>query len=156
MKKKRNYSRFYAICRAKSIDLSLYKEVLIAQFTNGRTNHLGEMTQVEYDEMCTCLQTGKAIGEDVNAYKERLRKARSGVLNRLQRLGINTADHTFAPVNEFCMNPRIAGKPFGELSPEELTALVPKLEAILRRPKPVKPQRIINVPIYERPGLLPS
>ncbi len=156
MKKKRNYSRFYAICRAKSIDLSLYKEVLVAQFSKGRTNHLSELTQAEYDDMCSCLQSGKTIGEDVAAYKERLRKARSGVLNRLQRLGVNTADRSFAPVNEFCMNPRIAGRPFGELSPEELTALVSKLEAILRRPKPIKPQRIINVQIFERPGVLPS
>lgn len=155
MKKKRNYSRFYAICRAKSIDLSLYKEVLVAQFSAGRTNHLSEMTDREYDDMCACLQSGKAIGEEVSSYKERLRKARSGVLNRMQRLGVDTADRSFSPVNDFCMNPRIAGKPFGELSPEELNALIPKLEAILRKPRVVvNPQRVIQV--FLRPGQLPS
>ena len=31
MKRKRNYSRFYAIAKAKSIDLDQHKEVLVAQ-----------------------------------------------------------------------------------------------------------------------------
>lgn len=37
MKRKRNYSRFYAIAKAKSIDLDQHKEVLVSQFTGGRT-----------------------------------------------------------------------------------------------------------------------
>lgn len=154
MKKRRNYSRFYAIASAKGIDLDRYKETLVAQFTNGRTESLREMTAAEYDEMCECLQTGKQVGETSAAYKERLRKARSAALNRMQRLGVDTADRTFAAVDEFCLLPRIAGKPFGMLSIGELQALVPKLEAILRKPKPVKPQRVI--PVIIRPKQLPS
>ena len=156
MKRKRNYSRLYAIAKAKGIDLEEHKEVLVSQFTGGRTTSLREMTPAEYEEMCECLQTGKSIGDDTAEYKERLRKARSAVLNRLQRLGVDTADRTFAAVNRFCMNSRIIGKPFGMLSVEELQALLPKLEAILRKPRTVKPQRIIEVPIFFRPGQLPS
>lgn len=156
MKRKRNYSRLYAIAKAKSIDLEQHKEVLVSQFTGGRTSSLREMTSNEYEEMCECLQTGKQLGETSAAYKERLRRARSAALNRMQRLGVDTADRTFAAVNDFCLDPRIAGKPFGMLTIEELQALVPKLEAILRKPKPVKPQRIIPIPFIVRSDQLPS
>lgn len=156
MRKKRNYSRLYAITKAKGIDLDQHKEVLVSQFTSGRTTSLREMTPAEYDEMCECLQTGKQFSESQTAYKERLRKARSAALNRMQRLGVDTADRTFASVNEFCLSSRIAGKPFGMLTVEELQALVPKLEAILRKPKPVKPQKIVQIPIFIRPNQLPS
>lgn len=156
MNRKRNYSRFYAIAKAKSIDLDQHKEVLVAQFTGGRTSSLREMTPAEYEEMCECLQTGKQLGEPSAVYRERLRKARSAALNRMQRLGVDTADRTFAAVDEFCLDPRIAGKPFGMLTVDELQALVPKLEAILRKPRPVKPQRVVQIPIFIRSNQLPS
>lgn len=156
MKRKRNYSRLYAIAKAKGIDLDEHKEVLVSQFTGGRTTSLRDMTPAEYEEMCECLQTGKQVGESTEEHKERLRKARSAVLNRMQRLGVDTADRTFAAVNRFCMNSRIIGKPFGLLSVEELQALIPKLEAILRKPRTVKPQRIIHIPLFIRPDQLPS
>ena len=155
-RKKRSFSRLYAIAIAKGIDLEEHKEVLVSQFTGGRTTSLREMTPVEYEEMCECLQTGKPVGESTTEYREQLRRARSAVLNRMQRLGVDTADRSFAPVNEFCLDPRIAGKPFGMLSIEELERLVPKLEAILRKPRTVKSRRIIEIPIFFRPGQLPS
>lgn len=156
MKRKRNYSRFYAIAQAKGIDLDQHKETLVAQFTGGRTESLRDMTLAEYEAMCECLQTGKRPEETSTAYKERLRKARSAALNRMQRLGVDTADRTFAAVNEFCLDPRIAGKPFGMLSIEELQALVPKLEAILRKPKPVKIERVVQIPYFMNPNQRPS
>lgn len=156
MKRKRNYSRLYAIAKAKGIDLDEHKEVLVSQFTGGRTTSLRDMTPTEYEEMCECLQTGKQVGESTAEHRERLRRARSAVLNRLQRLGVDTADRTFAAVNRFCMNSRIIGKPFGLLSVEELQALIPKLEAILRKPRTVKLQRIVHIPLFIRPDQLPS
>ena len=155
-RKKRSFSRLYAIARAKGIDLEEHKEVLVSQFTGGRTTSLRDMTPTEYEEMCECLQTGKPVGESTTEYREQLRRARSAVLNRMQRLGVDTADRTFAAVNRFCMDSRIIGKPFGLLSLEELQALIPKLEAILRKPRTVKPRRIIEIPIFFRPGQLPS
>lgn len=156
IRKKRNYSRLYAIAKAKGIDLDQHKETLVSQFTGGRTSSLREMAPAEYEEMCECLQTGKRLGETSAAYKERLRRARSAALNRMQRLGVDTADRTFAAVNDFCLDPRIAGKPFGVLTIEELRALVPKLEAILRKPKPVKAERVIPISFIVRPDQLPS
>ena len=134
MKRKRNYSRLYAIAKAKGIDLDEHKEVLVSQFTGGRTTSLRDMTPAEYEEMCECLQTGKQVGESTEEHKER----------------------TFAAVNRFCMNSRIIGKPFGMLSVEELQALIPKLEAILRKPRTVKPQRIVHIPLFIRPDQVPS
>lgn len=146
-KRKRNYSRFYALAKEKHIDLEQHKEVLVSQFTDGRTSSLREMTAAEYEDMCDCLQSGKQRGESNEVYQARLRKARSAVLNRMQRLGVDTADKSFAPVNEFCLNPRIAGKPFGLLTIDELDALVPKLEAILRKPKARGP-----IPVFFNPN----
>jgi hypothetical protein len=144
---KYNYSRFYAIAKAKGIDLEQYKEVLVSQFTAGRTTSLHSMTEAEYREMCDCLQTGKQCGESVEEHRERLRRARSAVLTRLQRLGVDTT--TFTAVNEFCMNPRIAGRPFGMLNVDELRALVSKLEAILRK-RGAKTERVVEVHCYRR------
>ncbi len=157
--KKRNYSRFYAICKAKGIDLELYKDDLITEFTHGRTASLKEMTDAEYDEMCDCLQNDRSRDESSEAYLARRRKSRSAVLNRIQRLGVDTTD--FSKVNDFCQNRRIAGKPFGMLSVEELEALVPKLESMLRKPRPQRtatPTRVISIPLYlfYNPNQLPN
>lgn len=156
MKKKQNFSRLYAIAKAKSIDLDQHKETLVSQFTGGRTSSLREMAPAEYEEMCECLQTGKQLGETSAAYKERLRRARSAALNRMQQLGVDTADRTFTAVNDFCLDTRIVGKPFGVLTIEELQALVPKLEAIFRKPKPVQVEPVVPIPFFIRPNQLPS
>ena len=155
-KKKCSYSRFYAIAKAKGIDLDRYKETLVLQFTDGRTSSLREMMPTEYEDMCECLQSGKMMGESIADHKERLRKARSAVLKRMQRLGIDTTDSSFTPVNEFCMDLRIAGKPFGLLTVEELQSLIPKLEAILRKPKIRNTQCAVSIPLIIRSNQLPS
>lgn len=154
-KRKYSYSRFYAIAKAKGIDLEVHKETLISQFTNGRTTSLKEMKQKEYDEMCDCLQTGRKANETPDQHKSRLKAHRSDVLHRIQKLGVDTTD--WEKVNEFCKNPRIAGKPFALLTIDELKALIPKLEAIRRKPKkqPEQPkpqvqqqrQWILQIPI---------
>lgn len=135
-RRKHNYSRLYAIARAKGIDLKEHKETLVSNFTGGRTTSLREMTDDEYEQMCSCLQTGKPAAEPAAEYRERLRRARSAVLRRMQRLGIDTADSSFAAVDRFCMDRRIAGRPFGMLGIDELQALIPKLEAMLRKARP--------------------
>ena len=67
-KKKRNYSRFYALCKAKGIDLEQYKDDLISQFTQGRTTSLKDMKDSEYDEMCDCIQSGRHQSESRDDY----------------------------------------------------------------------------------------
>lgn len=158
-KKKRNYSRFYALCKAKGIDLEQYKDDLISQFTRGRTTSLKDMKDSEYDEMCDCIQSGRHQSESRDDYVLRRKKMRSAVLKRIQQLGVDTTD--FDKVNAFCQNSRIAGKPFGMLTIEELESLIPKLEAILRKPKTqmVETRPVMRTfPIYitRKPNQLPS
>lgn len=129
MRKKRNYARFYAIARAAGIDLEASKDDLVLQYTDGRTDRLRDMTEAEYNEMCDRLQ-GSGGGRGRND-RDELRRRRSAVLRRLQRLGVDTTD--WEAVNAFCSSARIAGKPFGRLSADELKALVPKLESMLRK-----------------------
>ena len=154
--KKRNYSRFYAVCKAKGVDLEQYKDDLISEFTHGRTTSLKEMTDAEYEEMCDCLQNDRCVSESGDEFQARRRKSRSAVLNRIQRLGVDTTD--FSKVNAFCLDRRIAGKPFGMLSIDELDALVPKLEAMLRKPKPQREAKTPAMPmfIYFRPNQIPN
>lgn len=158
-KKKRNYSRFYALCKAKGVDLEQYKDDLISQFTRGRTTSLKDMKDSEYDEMCDCIQSGRHQSESRGDYVLRRKKMRSAVLKRIQQLGVDTTD--FDKVNAFCQNSRIAGKPFGMLTIKELESLIPKLEAILRKPKTqmVETRPVMRTfPIYitRKPNQLPS
>ena len=157
--KKRNYSRFYALCKAKGIDLEQYKDDLISQFTHGRTTSLRDMKDSEYDEMCNCIQSGRHQSESRDDYVFRRKKMRSAVLKRIQQIGVDTTD--FDKVNAFCQNVRIAGKPFGMLTIEQLESLIPKLEAIIRKPRPQKEESVRAVkifPVYvgRNPNQLPS
>ena len=157
--KKRNFSRFYAICKAKGIDLEQFKDDLISEFTHGRTTSLKEMRDEEYDELCDCLQNDRHQSERSEAYLARRRKSRSAVLYRIQKLGVDTTD--FSKVNAFCQDRRIAGKPFGMLTVDELDALIPKLESMLRKPKPqpeaAKPALMpLLISFYNRNNQLPN
>lgn len=121
------YARFYVLLgQNPHID----KDEIVRQFTDGRTTHLHEMKPAEYDEMCDMLEFG---GPDEQAAREReLKKARSSVLLRIGRLGINTVDN-WDGIDAFCLSPKIAGKRFAQMSALELRGLVPKLESILRK-----------------------
>lgn len=120
-----NYHRFYAsFNRLQGGDREDLKETLVSSFTDGRTTSLREMTRQEYDAMCASL-------EERTGWKDRLRKKRSMCLKLMQGLGIDTTD--WARVNDFCRNPRIAGKAFARLGVTELEALGVKLRAIERK-----------------------
>lgn len=124
----RNYRRFYGLLkRLPGAD----KETLVLQYTRGRTRHLHETSRREYDSMCGDME--KAAGRDARRedLKQELRKRRSVALHRMQKAGVDTAD--WARVDNLCMNPRIAGKPFRRLDAGELTALATKMRLIERK-----------------------
>lgn len=155
MQKKRNYSRFYAICRAKGIDLEQFKEDLVSEFTGGRATSLRDMRNSEYEDMCDCLQSGRRQPRSREDFAAERRRLRSAVLKRLQKLGVDTTD--FDKVNEFCLNGRIAGKPFGMLTMDELEALIPKLEAIAgKKPRQPRAAEAIRICVGANPDRLPS
>lgn len=123
-KKCTRYARFWAIFgQQQHID----KDELVLQFTDGRTTHLSQMKADEYNELCDALE-GRY---NKTAYEQQVKKARSAVLLRVGRLGINTIDN-WDEVNAFLLSPKIAGKLLYEMSLDEMKALVKKLEAITR------------------------
>lgn len=135
MEEFKSYGRFYMalnrIDRGKMPKEEL-KEMLVLQHTNGRTSHVHEMTDAEYDQCC----------RDMEGVRD-LRRKRSYCLKLMQELGIDTTD--WSRVNAFCKDPRITGKAFAQLNENELLSLQVKLRSIKRsgglgKPKPEDPQ----------------
>ena len=123
MKEIMNYHRFYALLgRLYTTDRDETKAMLVSSFTDGRTTHLHEMTQKEYDAMCASL-------EERTGCRDLLKKKRSLCLKLMQQAGIDTTD--WQRINDFCRNPKIAGKVFAQLGVKDLDALQVKLRAIM-------------------------
>lgn len=121
----KSYGRFWrAWNRLSHRDSEEEKRLMVQNWTNGRTEHLSEMTQAEYDAACKEL-------EAASGYDRELKRRRSICLRLMQGLQIDTSD--WQRVNDFCRNPRISGKPFGRLTAEELESLSVKLRAIARK-----------------------
>lgn len=117
----RSYGAFFRLIEGLEGDRDELKASLVGQFTRGRTESLREMTDGEYRTMLTALRRQQYS-------LAQLKKARSKALHQLQRYGIDTLK--WDEVNAFCAQSRIAGKPFGWLSPTELDALTRKMRAI--------------------------
>lgn len=129
---KRNYNRFWMLLHeARAIfveDKEEVKKDMVLNATHGRTDSLKELTQEEYDGLCEALERG--MKRPYRPYNP-LKKARSGVLHRMQLLGVNTAD--WNAVDRFCLDKRIIGKRFCRLSEEELQAVYVKCLMIEKR-----------------------
>ena len=138
MTNERNYARFYTLLKKLP---GADKETLVEQYTSGRTTHLHETTMQEYNAMCNDMQRVAGYDERMEAIRKELRRKPSVCLKRMQQLGVDTTD--WARVDSFCLHPRIAGKPFRQISIEELEALSVKLRAIKRKEgQLLPPQRI--------------
>ena len=128
MANERNYARFYTLLKKlKGAD----KETLVEQYTNGRTTHLRETTQQEYNKMCRDMEQVADYDERMSYIRRELRRKRSVCLKLMQQLGIDTTN--WDRVNAFCEDTRIAGKAFRHISIDELEALAVKLRAIKRK-----------------------
>lgn len=121
-----NYGRFWTAFNSLRIpgDTEENKRMFVSQFTNGRTDHLHEMTRGEYDRMCDAV-------EERSGRKAELRKQRSRTLRLMQQMGIDTTD--WAKIDDFCRNPRIMGKVFRHITVDEHGALQRKLRAIMAK-----------------------
>lgn len=137
---KTNYARFYSLLKqmpgAGTMDTTSLKEDLVWQFTNLRTQSLKEMRESEYNNMCAHMQQvvdkhNAKMKKPLSEQERALKAARSAVLTRLQKMGIDTTD--FGKVDQFCMINKIAGKLFRHLTLEELKDLIPKLEAMMAK-----------------------
>lgn len=104
---------------------------MIRRLTDGRTDSTRDLTYSEAQYLAGYINGAKHENRDLSIGERAIKKQRSGVLKRIQLLGVDTTD--WDCVNAFLCNPRIAGKPLCELSGDELQKLVPKLEAILKK-----------------------
>ena len=108
---------------------------LIGELTDGRTASTKGLTYAEAQYLAGYI-TGANTKLRTSAEKITLRSLkwqRSAVLKRMQQIGVDTTDWT--QVNAFLRQPRIAGKNLYQLDSEELSALIPKLEAIKKKLK---------------------
>ena len=125
-----NFARFYAAFNrlpAKG-DREELKRSIVRQYTRDRTDSLRQMGRKEYEECCAALE--RLSGKNYDLMRVELRR-RSACLHLMQLLGIDTTD--WDRVNEFCRQPRIAGKEFRLLDTEELEPLSIKLRIIRRK-----------------------
>ena len=121
----KSYGRFWrAWNRLSHRDSEEEKRLMVQNWTNGRTEHLSEMTQAEYDAACKEL-------EAASGYDRELKRRRSICLRLMQGLQIDTSD--WQRVNDLCPNPPITSKPLGRLTTAELESLSVKLRAIARK-----------------------
>lgn len=81
--------------------------------------------------MCRDMEQVAGYDERMEAVRKELRRKRSVCLKLMQQLDVDTTDWT--RVDNFCLHPRIAGKPFRQINIEELEALSVKLRAIKRK-----------------------
>lgn len=129
-KAKNKHSRFFAIlAKLPGAD----KEELIWNYSNMLTTSLSEFSTKMPKEYASMLQDlERNLPKPTREQADREQKAlRSAVLKRLQKHGIDTTD--WNKVNAFLESDKIAGKRMYEMSNEELSALIPKLESILRK-----------------------
>ena len=137
MKKVKNFARFYALLnKMPADDKEEVKIMLVDSFTNGRTTSLRDMTPKEYNAMCDSMDEKKVQSRDFIAAE--LKRQRSAVLHRLQKTGIDTTDWSVA--DKICLEKRVAGKKFYNLSADELTPMIPKLQAHARKPPKANPE----------------
>lgn len=106
---------------------------LIQILTDGRTNITKELTYSESQYLAGYITGANATIKPVaeRMIEDSLRLQRSRVLKRLQKIGIDTTD--WRTVNQYLCSTRIAGKPLYQLDSDELSALIPKLESILKK-----------------------
>lgn len=125
-----NFGEFYVLLKKLPGATDGLKEDLVWQFTGGRTRSLREMTINEYKRMCASMRESDE-GLDPDMFRVEIKRRRSAVLKRIQRLGVDTSN--WAHVDNFCLSKKIAGKRFAAISINELVDLVPKLESMLNK-----------------------
>lgn len=135
MEIKRNYARFYALLKLLPYDGERedLKASLVSQATGGRTESLKETTDAEYKALCRLMemQLPKTGADAVHrlTLRREIRRKRSVALHQMQLWGVDTAN--WGAVNKFCMDKRICGKAFRELSGDELEDVTLKVRAMI-------------------------
>ena len=95
--------RLHIIYSAQGID-DEQKRAILLDLTDGRTNTTKELTYSEAMYLCGYLNGAKKENRDLTITEREIRRRRSAVLKRVQRIGIDTTD--WGAVNAFCLDSR--------------------------------------------------
>lgn len=148
MAQDRNYAQFFVLLKHMK---GASKEMLVCQYTSGRTESLREMTDAEYRTML------RGLSCMVNN-ADKLRQARSKALYQLMIYGVDTSN--WDEINRFVKQPRIAGKVFYNLTIPELEALTKKMRGIIGKGQRKAAQEAIDkinaIAIYSSTKQQPS
>jgi len=107
------------------------KEEIIWAYSNGTTESLSEFHRDNIDGYNLMI---RELQKRVQLETEReTKRLRSAILKRLQEYGVNTTD--WHEVNRFLELPQIAGKRLYNMTQDDMRALIPKLQSILRKNK---------------------
>ncbi|HLN56116.1 MAG TPA: hypothetical protein VK207_08990 [Bacteroidales bacterium] len=131
MKKTGIHDRFYALLEQLP---GATKEQLVWQYSGMLTESLREFYSKnpdEYKRMLADLQLRVYKMKGINPVDPMIKVLRSAVLLRMQKHGVDTTEKKC--INDFLMQPRIAGKLLYEMDITELRKLVAKLEMILQK-----------------------
>lgn len=129
--KKRDYTAIWGLINATRgvLEAEEAKEIAVSEVSDGRTTSLRELSDRELTRLRVQL---RAQAKSLAPAKDKTRtRRRSMCLHLMEEYGIDT--HDWTRINAFVEDPRIAGKPFGRLSSEELSALSRKLRAMIRK-----------------------
>jgi hypothetical protein len=123
--------QLHAIYRKNRLGVDQKKD-LILNLTDGRTDSTKDLSYSEAVYLCGFLNGRNGVSEKpITAGEREIKRRRSGALKRMQLLGIETT--SWHNINTFCCDKRIMGKPFYDLTPEELLQLIKKLEIIINK-----------------------
>ena len=126
---KKMIGRLHALYARKGIS-NEQKEAMLLDLTDGRTSHTNELSYKEAIYLWGYLN-GHSDSLKPSTGNELMKRRRSGCLKTMQKIGVATTD--WKRINAYCMQPTIAGKPFYDISFEELVKLREKLESILKK-----------------------
>lgn len=135
MTHKGTYDRFFALlARLPHPDKDELKTQLVWQFSGMLTESLKEFCDKNpegYKRMLAHLQVEVEKLNPARFAREETKRLRSSILIRLQKFGVDTTD--WGAVNKFLESNKIAGKRLYNLTNDEMSALIPKLESILKK-----------------------
>ncbi|RME95478.1 MAG: hypothetical protein D6772_13075 [Bacteroidetes bacterium] len=107
-----------------------YKADMLASYGVESSKNL---TVTQAEELIQRLNDMKPL--DRTEAPKPVRRLRSTVLTLINSLGIYATNNDWTRVNQFLLNPRIAGKLLYQMNEEELKALARKLRGMIRKRK---------------------
>lgn len=117
--------RFHALL-AKTGKMAAKQDILAGYGVSSTKDLMAE----DLDELIKVLQNAESQKPDTPRH---IRRRRSIVLDLLSKIGIYNDNRDWEKVNNFLLQPRIAGKLLYHMNEDELKALCRKLHSILKK-----------------------